>query len=74
MAPWLWKMLVLKDLTRISETIVSEAKQQLQHHLEESKTHVERLTQLLTTIGDQPSRKNAITIAWLSSRYSAFNE
>ena len=40
--------------TRISETIVSEAKQQLQHHLEESKTHVERLTQLLTTIGGQP--------------------
>jgi ferritin-like metal-binding protein YciE len=40
--------------TRISETIVPEAKQQLQHHLDESKTHIERLTQLLTTIGGQP--------------------
>ena len=33
--------------TRISETIVPEAKQKMQHHLEESKVHVERLNQLI---------------------------
>jgi ferritin-like metal-binding protein YciE len=40
--------------SRISESIVPKSKQQLQHHLQESKTHAERLTQLLTTIGGQP--------------------
>jgi ferritin-like metal-binding protein YciE len=40
--------------TRISETIVPEARQQMQHHLEESKVHIERLHQLITTLGGQP--------------------
>jgi|tagenome__1003787_1003787.scaffolds.fasta_scaffold20447903_2 ferritin-like metal-binding protein YciE len=40
--------------TRISETIVSEAKQQMQHHLEESKVHIERLNQLISSLDGQP--------------------
>ena len=40
--------------TRISETIIPEAKQQLQHHLEESQGHIDRLNQLVTTLGGQP--------------------
>src|SRR5919202_313299 len=40
--------------TRISETIIPEVKQQLQHHLEESQGHISRLNQLVTTLGGQP--------------------
>jgi ferritin-like metal-binding protein YciE len=40
--------------TRISETIVQEAKQKMQNHLEESRIHVERLNQLIKDLGDQP--------------------
>jgi ferritin-like metal-binding protein YciE len=40
--------------TRISETIVPEAKQQMQHHLEESNVHIERLNQLITNLDGQP--------------------
>jgi ferritin-like metal-binding protein YciE len=40
--------------TRISETIIPEAKQQLQHHSEESQNHIERLNQLITSLGGQP--------------------
>ena len=40
--------------TRITESIIPEAKQQLQHHLEESQGHIERLNQLVTTLGGQP--------------------
>ena len=39
---------------RISETIIPEAKQQLQHHLEESHGHIDRLNQLVTTLDGQP--------------------
>jgi ferritin-like metal-binding protein YciE len=39
---------------RISETIVPEAKQKMQHHLEESKVHIERLNQLISSLGGQP--------------------
>jgi ferritin-like metal-binding protein YciE len=39
--------------TRISETIVPEAQKQMQIHLQESKTHVGRLTQLISNIGGQ---------------------
>ena len=40
--------------TRISETIVPEARQRMEHHLDESKIHIERLNQLITTLGGQP--------------------
>ena len=40
--------------TRISETLLPEAKQQMQHHLAESKAHIQRLQQLITDIGGQP--------------------
>jgi ferritin-like metal-binding protein YciE len=40
--------------TRISETIIPEAKQKMQHHLEESKVHIERLNQLINSIDGQP--------------------
>ena len=40
--------------TRISETIVQEAKQKMQNHLEESRIHVERLNQLIKDLEDQP--------------------
>jgi len=40
--------------TRISETLFQEAKQQMQHHLEESKVRIQKLHQLITSIGGQP--------------------
>jgi ferritin-like metal-binding protein YciE len=40
--------------TRISQTIIPEANQQLQHHLQESQVHIERLNQLIITLGGQP--------------------
>lgn len=39
---------------RISETLLPEAKQQMQHHLEESLLHQKRLKQLITMIGGTP--------------------
>jgi ferritin-like metal-binding protein YciE len=39
---------------RISETLLPEAKQQMQRHLTESKAHIQRLQQLITTLGGQP--------------------
>ena len=39
--------------TRISETIMPEVKQQL-HHYGESQGHIERLNQLITSLGGQP--------------------
>lgn len=40
--------------TRISQTIIPEANQQFQHHLQESQGHIERLNQLIITLGGQP--------------------
>ena len=40
--------------TRISETLLPEAKPQMQYHLEESKVHIQRLHQIITSIGGQP--------------------
>ena len=40
--------------SRISETIVPDVKEHLQHHLEESQGHIARLNQLITTLGGQP--------------------
>ena len=46
---------------RINETLLPEAKQQMQHHLEESLLHQKRLKQLITMIGgSQPT----VTIYW----------
>lgn len=39
---------------RINETLLPEAKQQMQHHLEESLLHQKRLKQLITMIGGTP--------------------
>ena len=39
---------------RINETLLPEAKQQMQHHLEESLLHQKRLKQLITMIGGMP--------------------
>jgi ferritin-like metal-binding protein YciE len=39
---------------RIEETILPEAKQQMQHHLQESLVHQKRLQQLITNIGGTP--------------------
>jgi ferritin-like metal-binding protein YciE len=39
---------------RINETLLPEAKQQMQHHLEESLIHQKRLKQLITMIGGNP--------------------
>jgi hypothetical protein len=40
--------------TRISKTFLPEAKLQMQHHLEKSKVHIQRLHQIMTNIGSQP--------------------
>jgi ferritin-like metal-binding protein YciE len=40
--------------TRISETLLPEAKQKMQHHLAESKDHIQRLQQLIIDMGGQP--------------------
>ncbi len=39
---------------RIEETLLPEAKQQMQHHLQESLVHQKRLQQLITNIGGTP--------------------
>jgi ferritin-like metal-binding protein YciE len=41
--------------TRIDETLLPEAKQQMQHHLQESLVHQKRLQQLITSIGGKPT-------------------
>jgi ferritin-like metal-binding protein YciE len=43
--------------TRIDETLLPEAKQQMQQHLQESLVHQERLQQLITTIGGSPTEE-----------------
>jgi ferritin-like metal-binding protein YciE len=41
--------------SRINETLLPEAKQQMQHHLQESLEHQKRLQQLITNIGGKPT-------------------
>src|SRR3982751_3772191 len=43
--------------TRIDETLLPEAKQQMQHHLQESLVHQKRLQQLITNIGGKPTEE-----------------
>ena len=43
--------------TRIDETLLPEAKQQMQHHLQESLVHQERLQQLITSLGGRPTEE-----------------
>jgi ferritin-like metal-binding protein YciE len=43
--------------TRIDETLLSEAKQQMQHHLQESVVHQKRLQQLITNLGGKPTEE-----------------
>ena len=42
--------------TRIEEISIPEAKQQMQHHLQESLEHQKRLQQLITSMGGEPTR------------------
>ena len=50
--------------SRVEEVSVPDAKQRMQHHIEESMVHQERLQQLVSSIGGTPTRKigPAITI------------
>jgi ferritin-like metal-binding protein YciE len=43
--------------TRIGEASLPEAKQQLEHHLEESQKHKKRLEQLISSMGGQPTQE-----------------
>jgi ferritin-like metal-binding protein YciE len=43
--------------SRIEEVILPEAKQQMQHHLQESFEHQKRLQQLITSIGGVPTQE-----------------
>lgn len=45
--------------SRIKETNMQEAKQQLKHHLEETKEQQERLRQLIIKLGGKPARNAA---------------
>ena len=40
---------------RVQETSIPEAKQQMEHHIEESLTHQKRLQELVSTLGDTPT-------------------
>ena len=42
--------------TRIGEISIPEAKQQMQHHLQESLEHQKRLQNLITSIGGEPTQ------------------
>src|SRR3982751_2328166 len=42
--------------TRIDETLIPEAKQQMQHHLQESLEHQKRLQNLITSMGGEPTQ------------------
>jgi ferritin-like metal-binding protein YciE len=43
--------------TRIDETLLPDAKQQMQHHLQESLVHQQRLQQLITNLGGKPTEE-----------------
>jgi ferritin-like metal-binding protein YciE len=42
---------------RIDETLLPDAKQQMQHHLQESLVHQQRLQQLITNLGGKPTEE-----------------
>jgi ferritin-like metal-binding protein YciE len=42
---------------RVQQTILEDARQQLQNHLEETKQHQDRLSQLITKFGGSPTRE-----------------
>ncbi len=42
---------------RVQQTILEDAKRQLQNHLEETKQHQDRLRQLITKIGGTPTQE-----------------
>ncbi len=44
--------------TRINEASLPEAKQRLEHHLQESLKHQNILEQLISSIGGQPTQKD----------------
>ena len=51
--------------SRIEEVSIPEAKQQMQHHLQESLEHQKRLQRIITSIGGEPTQTEvgtAITI------------
>jgi ferritin-like metal-binding protein YciE len=45
--------------SRIKQTRLQDAKQQLQHHLEETKEQQKRLRQLITNLGGKPTKEKA---------------
>ena len=45
--------------SRIQQTILEDAKQQLQHHLEETMEQQDRLRQLITKLGGTPTQEKA---------------
>jgi ferritin-like metal-binding protein YciE len=45
--------------SRIQQTILEDAKQQLQHHLEETREQQDRLIQLITKLGGRPVQEKA---------------
>ena len=49
---------------RVQQTILEDARQQLQNHLEETKQHQDRLRQLITKLGGSPiQEKGQLLIA-----------
>jgi ferritin-like metal-binding protein YciE len=42
---------------RVQQTIIEDARQQLQNHLEETKQHQDRLQQLITKLGGSPTQE-----------------
>jgi ferritin-like metal-binding protein YciE len=42
---------------RVQQTILEDARQQLQNHLEETKQHQDRLSQLITKLGGSPTQE-----------------
>ena len=45
--------------SRIQKTILEDAKQQLQHHLEETREQQDRLRQIITNLGGTPTKEKA---------------
>ena len=42
---------------RVQQTTLEDARQQLQNHLEETKQHQDRLSQLITKLGGSPTQE-----------------
>ncbi len=45
--------------SRIQECLLPEGKQRLQHHQDETRTHQERLRQIITDLGGSPTDSKA---------------